>query len=778
MTYINIPVSSGGGSGDVVGPGSATNNAVARWDGTTGELLQDSVVIIGDTGNVTGVADFTATGTTTLAVALAGPLKAASGVVSASAINLASAEVTGVLPVANGGTGASSLTSGKMIFYDGSALASTAAVDYSTSTQNVLIAASGATIMPLVLRGAASQTSRLLQWQDSSANILGSVGPQEAGNQRPQLYLYNTLETTITNYERLALYPDSTFNVFRVEAQNGGTGTLRSLVLQPDSLGKVGIATTTPANTFSVSPVQYSTGTASQSGTTVTGVGTTWTSAMVGSQFIYADGTSSGTITAFGSTTSLTVSVSQTVASQAYKINYTGLQVTSAGLVGIGTTSPTSTAALHVADFNSNNWRFDNTRTLSYFFAAEANPRWQLSSALLPGSTAGLGFGAGSTNTLAATGGAIGATSTTRTIGLYTSNATALTERMRIDGSGNCGFGTSTTSVYRFAIDGGTQTTSLPILGLTQTWNGAGVTFTGMLMNITDTASAAASLLMDVQLGGTSRFCVRKDGNVGIGTTTPSAPLHIIGSSGTGGLRIDTASGSGTGYIDTLMGNTPFLRLYQSTGGYLRLGAQGGIDSYTSAGAARDLTLNVNSGGNVGIGTASPGVALDVVGIVRRLAGTSTGFAVVGGTLFNSITTTGNVTTAETDLFTTSIAANTLATNSDTVEFYSAGTFAATANNKRVRIYFGATAILDTTALVVTTASNWSITGRLIRTGAATQKAIVTFVSSDTTVTGIVNYTTPAETLSGAVTLRVTGQATATNDIVGEFWKGSWQPGV
>lgn len=67
----------------------------------------------------------------------------------------------------------------------------------------------------------------------------------------------------------------------------------------------------------------YSTGTASQSGTTVTGSGTTWTSAMVGMQFVFATG-ESATITAFSSTTSLTVSVSQTVASTTYHIDTTG----------------------------------------------------------------------------------------------------------------------------------------------------------------------------------------------------------------------------------------------------------------------------------------------------------------------------------------------------------------------------------------------------------------------------------------------------------------------
>jgi hypothetical protein len=39
----------GGGSGDVVGPASATDNAIARFDATTGKLIQNSAVTIADT---------------------------------------------------------------------------------------------------------------------------------------------------------------------------------------------------------------------------------------------------------------------------------------------------------------------------------------------------------------------------------------------------------------------------------------------------------------------------------------------------------------------------------------------------------------------------------------------------------------------------------------------------------------------------------------------------------------------------------------------------------
>jgi hypothetical protein len=42
----------GGGSGDVVGPASAVDNAIARFDTTTGKLIQNSIVTINDSGDI------------------------------------------------------------------------------------------------------------------------------------------------------------------------------------------------------------------------------------------------------------------------------------------------------------------------------------------------------------------------------------------------------------------------------------------------------------------------------------------------------------------------------------------------------------------------------------------------------------------------------------------------------------------------------------------------------------------------------------------------------
>jgi hypothetical protein len=61
-TYPNFTITNTSPSlgGDVVGPASATDNAIARYDTTTGKLIQNSLVIIEDTGSVTGVNALTA----------------------------------------------------------------------------------------------------------------------------------------------------------------------------------------------------------------------------------------------------------------------------------------------------------------------------------------------------------------------------------------------------------------------------------------------------------------------------------------------------------------------------------------------------------------------------------------------------------------------------------------------------------------------------------------------------------------------------------------------
>jgi len=62
---VTLLASTSGASGDVVGPASATDNALARFDLTTGKLIQNSVGILSDAGILTGLTGITSSGSIT-----------------------------------------------------------------------------------------------------------------------------------------------------------------------------------------------------------------------------------------------------------------------------------------------------------------------------------------------------------------------------------------------------------------------------------------------------------------------------------------------------------------------------------------------------------------------------------------------------------------------------------------------------------------------------------------------------------------------------------------
>jgi hypothetical protein len=99
----------GGGAGDVVGPASATDNAIARYDGTTGKLLQNSSWTIDDAGLMTG-----ASLTITTALSFSSATVNFSG---ATISNLSVSSVTGAEATANKGNanGYAELNSGGQV---------------------------------------------------------------------------------------------------------------------------------------------------------------------------------------------------------------------------------------------------------------------------------------------------------------------------------------------------------------------------------------------------------------------------------------------------------------------------------------------------------------------------------------------------------------------------------------------------------------------------------------------------------------------------------------
>ena len=118
-----ISSTGGSGSGDVVGPASATDNAITRYDGTTGKLIQNSTVTLSDDGIIGTVKainyDLTQTGASvegraiwddtskTLEIGLKNgfPLKVGQQIIELCVNNTGSAIAKGKVVYVNGGQG-------------------------------------------------------------------------------------------------------------------------------------------------------------------------------------------------------------------------------------------------------------------------------------------------------------------------------------------------------------------------------------------------------------------------------------------------------------------------------------------------------------------------------------------------------------------------------------------------------------------------------------------------------------------------------------------------
>jgi len=91
----------------------------------------------------------------------------------------------------------------------------------------------------------------------------------------------------------------------------------------------------------------------------------------------------------------------------------------------------------------------------------------------------------------------------------------------------------------------GTVTAAIDQLTLTATWNAGAAAFNGILVSITNTASAATSRLIDLKVGGTSQFSVTTGGN-----TTLAGTLTVSGASATvNGVAVIPTSGQVMGAV-------------------------------------------------------------------------------------------------------------------------------------------------------------------------------------------------------------------------------------
>ena len=301
------------------------------------------------------------------------------------------------------------------------------------------------------------------------------------------------------------------------------------------------------------------------------------------------------------------------------------MRINSAGNVGIGTTSPLSKFQVNGQASVLGNGFYG----LAYLGGANALSSYDTANKIVMssnGSTDGLYTGGLHLTRRALTqqghygsgirGISVGTVLQDNALELYTStNTQQNATRLKITSTGNVGIGTTTPS-YPFVVKRtgsnvvasfeGDQNTYLRI-ARTGTQSGEAqlrVTNNG---NLSITSDSNISLKTG-GVSGTTRLYVRNnDGNVGIGTTSPAAPLSVVGSYSSSDEIIEIGGGTG---IDTDFK----LKIGAVDQDYIWFQSVKPGDNYY------DLVFNPLAG-NVGIGTTSPSQKLEVAGNVKLNSG-------------------------------------------------------------------------------------------------------------------------------------------------------------
>ena len=512
-------------TGDVTGPAGATDNAAARYDGVTGKLIQNSLLLIDDSGNASTVGSLTtgSAGGVTGNLALSG---ATSGTVNVTPKAVAGSW-TFTLPDTDG-------NSGEVLQTDGSGITSwqpTAALPAGQGMTMVIPNAgvTGTTVNRLAKLTGAPSTAVLTATTDTEGAvgictsgcgttgsatiaIIGQVscafdGATTAGN-----YVVISATTAGMCHDGGSSFPTAQAAYGRVLSTNGGAGTYVIELMTPDIAFQNGgngkSRPGTPTDFF-----QYNSS----------------------SQF------TSGALAFVNAKTAI---VRQTGGSgpgsdQHFFVAREFTNNTSFHGLQMGCQSSGCDVAILDQGFNLSALDLNiGTGGIIYFYAG-GSQRWQFNTSghLVP-----------------------------------------------IGGDGAFDIGSSSRRIrdgyfYRQLLFGNVNsaTASEPFINHARTWNNAGVTFQNFVSNITDSASAAGSTLIDLQVGGSTKFNVRKDGlataqsHATLTNCSDSAGAAACGSASAGSVVIDAGSTSVVVSTTAVTANSQIFVQYDSSLG-TRLG--------------------------------------------------------------------------------------------------------------------------------------------------------------------------------------------------------------
>mgnify|MGYP000524408399 FL=1 len=304
-----------------------------------------------------------------------------------------------------------------------------------------------------------------------------------------------------------------------------------------------------------------------------------------------------------------------------------------------------------------------------------------------------------------------------------------------------------------------------------------------LLVNTGDVVFGPSGITEDLRWNqANSQFIINVDS--GVATDVGANTIELHNNVGEVGLRVYAAGSAGNPGAGISVQQTGALTS-ASAGGLIVANTQtSSTNSINKAGATFTSTgtwsgtsaINSAIAASASGGTNNYALWAQLGLIVAQAGGASADYVKVGGILHVDTTTIGNITTGEDDLSTYTLPAATLNTNGDSITFTAAGTMANNGNAKTIKIYLGTT-VVGTYTGFPNAALDWTIVGECYRTGAATQKChSLLSDNSSTTNAAKADYATATETLSGALTVKLTGEGTGTNDVVEEIFKVGWMP--